>query len=104
MASEFKLPVKGKDEIWMVNPAGAIHLMKKRDAESRLRWSRGWRPATKDEVALYEAAKGKQEADKPLCKPYVALPTEIVLPDEPPAPSTAAPSTAAKPETRGKDK
>ncbi len=93
MAGQFKLPEKGPDEIWMVNPGGAIHLMKKSQAQERLKWRKGWRVATKAEIEKYAAAKGKQEADKPLCPRYVDIPQEIELPDEPPA---AAPSKGKK--------
>jgi len=99
---EFKMPVKGADDIWMVNPGGAIHLMTKDAAAQRLKHEKGWRPATKDEVAKYEKAKGKQLADKPLCAPYVNLPPEIVLPDEPPA--AVKPSEQAIATPKPKDK
>jgi len=98
MAGEFKMPTKGTDEIWMVNPSGAIHLMKKTDAQLRLKWSKGWRVATQAEVGKYEKAKGKQEADKPLCPRYVDIPQEIELPNEPP------PAAPTKSEAKGKDK
>ncbi len=94
MAKEFKMPVKGPGEIWMVNPAGAIHLMSKTSAANRLKWHKGWRVATAAEVEKYKAAKGKQEADKPLCPRYVDMPQEPELPDEPPAAAVTTTTTA----------
>lgn len=52
---------------FIVNPAGAIHEVSVDLARERLQQAKGYRMATKDEIALLEAAGGNQRADSPLC-------------------------------------
>lgn len=54
---------------FIVNPSGTIHEVTREIASARLKQV-GYRKATRDEIALYEAADGNQRAGSPLCEPY----------------------------------
>lgn len=62
-------PEQAERRYFIVNPAGAIHEVTREIARERLKQV-GYRRATKDEIALYEAAGGNQRASSPLCEPW----------------------------------
>jgi hypothetical protein len=53
---------------YIVNPAGAVHVVTREHARSRLRQV-GYRMATKEEVAAYKKAK-VQVHDQPIAEPW----------------------------------
>jgi hypothetical protein len=76
MAKTYELPQLGADEVWMVNPGGALHPMKKASAAERLKTQKGWRRATDEEIAQLADQKGAQVHNKPIAKPAVVEPQE----------------------------
>jgi hypothetical protein len=66
MAKTYELPQLSADEVWMVNPGGALHPMTKANAAERLKTQRGWRRATDDEIVQLAAQKGAQVHNKPI--------------------------------------
>lgn len=83
------------DELYMVNPGGAVVLMTKVDAAYRLKWFKNWRRATPVEVAALEKAEGYQTAEHPLCARPALESVEMKL-DEPAGPAMPAPVGKAK--------
>lgn len=60
---------QGPRRYFIVNPKGTIHEVDREHARERLRIA-GWRVATAEEIAAYDAAGGNQVAGKPLAKPW----------------------------------
>jgi len=60
---------------YIVNPRGAIHIVSETHARARLTIA-GWRLATADERAAYEAADGNQRHNKPLAAPFKPIPDD----------------------------
>lgn len=52
---------------YLVNPAGAIHILPHTLATQRLKTA-GWRLATKEEIGLYIKAKGRQSTKHMIAK------------------------------------
>ncbi len=61
---------------YIVNPKGAIHIVSETHARARLTIV-GWRLATAEERAAYEAANGNQRADRPLVAPFKPIPDDV---------------------------
>lgn len=73
---------------WMVNPAGTVHMLPREQAIGRLRQSKGWRMATKAEIAEYKARKGHQVFDDPIAPRWaeeVAADADFAIEDQAPA-------------------
>lgn len=66
---------------FIVNPKGAIHEVDRAHAAQRLAVM-GWRLATTEEIATYDAAGGNQRFDRPLAEPWTPLPLDRVEPLE----------------------
>jgi len=62
---------------YIVNPAGAVHVVPRGIAAERLK-QRGFRMATPAEIAAYEKAGGNQRFDKPLAEPWSPEPEDEV--------------------------
>ena len=60
---------------YIVNPKGAIHIVSETHARARLTIA-GWRLATSEERAAYEAAGGDQRFDRPLVAPFQPIPVD----------------------------
>lgn len=63
---------------YIVNPKGAIHVVSETHARARLTIA-GWRLATADERAAYEAADGNQRFDKPIVAPFKPIPEDASI-------------------------
>ena len=58
---------------YLVNPGGAVHELTKEDAQQRLGTGKGWRMATKEEIAKYKAAAA-QLYDAPIAPRWTPEP------------------------------
>lgn len=69
-----------EQKIYLVNPAGAIHVVSREHAKWRLR-SPGYRKATAAEIAALEAADGFQRFDQPIAAPWSPAAAVDALPE-----------------------
>ncbi len=66
---------------YLVNPGGAIHEVTEQHARQRLALGRGWRVATKEQIAEYKRRGKHQTFDDPIAPRWV--PTGETLPELP---------------------
>ncbi|NOK59128.1 MAG: hypothetical protein GFH27_549283n412 [Chloroflexi bacterium AL-W] len=77
-SSEDTLTPPAEKSYHIVNPRGAIHVVTREHAASRLRQA-GWRLATKQEIAKLARQKGRQLHDKPICTPWSPDPEQQIV-------------------------
>lgn len=65
---------------YIVNPAGAIHVVDYEHARWRLQFA-GWRSATAEEVAEYRERGGNQVHNAPICQPWTPEPVALTEPE-----------------------
>lgn len=68
--------MKEEQSYYLVNPAGAIHIVSKDHARMRLKEA-GFRLAEKEEIAKYIEQKGNQTWDEPICAKFSAEPPDV---------------------------